>query len=91
MSAVRLLFTEYRSLLIRSSAEHFQTLRRVLSVTAFCIRIFRAAHRLSSFKSSFTLFWIIRYLLWMALVELHRPFLVLDNTVPVVDGSGGTT
>ena len=48
-----------QALLIRYSAENLQTLRLVLSCTALCIRIFRAARRLSSCKFSFILFGII--------------------------------
>ena len=45
-----------QALRIHYSARNFLTIRHVLSITAFCIRIYRAGSRLSSFKLSRNLY-----------------------------------
>jgi hypothetical protein len=44
------------AILIYYSAKNFQTLPHVLSIPAFCIRIYRWGRRLSSFRLSCNLF-----------------------------------
>jgi hypothetical protein len=46
-------------LFIHSTAKKFLTIRHVLGTTAFCVRIYRARWRLSSFKIPCNLFGII--------------------------------
>jgi len=60
-----------RALLIQCSAKKtcWPTARRVLSITAFCIRIFRAGRRLSSFKLSCIICCGVS--LWIELVVLY--------------------
>jgi len=63
-------FKEYGSLTKKSfsfSAKNFLTVRNVLSVTSFCIRICRLEHRVSSFKLSLAFVIII-----IIIMVLHR-------------------
>ena len=49
-------FLTDQALLIHCSAKNFLNIRLLLSITAFCIRIYRAERRLSSVKLSCNLF-----------------------------------
>jgi len=56
------------------SARNSITVWHVLSVTAFCIRMYRPGRRCSSFELTCSVFGPVP--LWLALVALYRPFAV---------------
>jgi hypothetical protein len=81
-----------QALLIYCPAKNSLTIRYVLSVAAFCIRIYRSVRRSSSIKISCNLLAIIP--VWMALVILNRTFSVaifllalLSSLEPLGDGA----
>jgi hypothetical protein len=60
-------------LLIHCSAKNVLTIRHVISITTFFIRMYRTGRRLSSFKLSCNLFGIIPVVYSSLLVVLYRP------------------